>query len=77
MSPSSVRPSTSRIDCMRARLAEQALAGAQHDREDLQPQLVDEVVLQQGAHDPGAGRDDDVPVERCLEADDLVEQVAA
>src|SRR5919108_2128390 len=30
-----------------ARLAEEALALAEHDREDLQPQLVDELVLDQ------------------------------
>jgi len=30
-----------------AGLAEEALAGPEHDREDLQPQLVDQVVLQQ------------------------------
>jgi hypothetical protein len=32
-----------------AGLAEEALAGPEHDREDLQPQLVDQVVLQQRA----------------------------
>src|SRR3989442_10925397 len=34
-----------------AGLAEEALAGAEHDREDLQPQLVDEVVLHQRAQE--------------------------
>jgi len=44
-----------------AGLAEQALAGPEHDRVDEQPQLVDEVVLDQRAPELIAGVDDDVP----------------
>jgi hypothetical protein len=62
MSPSTVWASTRRMGFLVARLAEEALAGAEHDREDLQPQLVDEVVLHQRVHEPEAGRDDDFPV---------------
>ncbi len=43
-------------------LAEQALAVPEHDREDHEPQLVDEVVLSQGAGELIAGRDDDFSV---------------
>src|SRR5260370_15299309 len=45
-----------------AGLAEEARAGPEHDREDLQPQLVDEVVLYQGARQLEAGGDLDFPV---------------
>src|SRR5215207_11120686 len=45
-----------------ARLAEEALARAEHDRIDLQPQLVDQVVLHQRAYELEAGGDDDFPV---------------
>ena len=45
-----------------ARLAEQALAGAEHDREHHQPQLVDEVVLEQRLRELRAAVDDDVAV---------------
>ena len=45
-----------------ARLAEEALAASEHDREDHQPQLVDEVVLEQRLHELGAAVDDDVAV---------------
>jgi len=45
-----------------AGLAEQALAGAEHDGEDLQSELIDEVVLHQRAHELEAGQDDDFPV---------------
>ena len=45
-----------------ARLAEEALAGPEHDREDLQSQLVDEVVLDQRAQELEAAGDDDLPV---------------
>ena len=50
-----------------AGLAEEALAGPEHDREDLQPQLVDEVVLDQRARELEAGGDDDFPVELLLQ----------
>jgi hypothetical protein len=45
-----------------AGLAEESLAGPEHDRVDHQPQLVDQVVLQQRAHERAAGVDDDFPV---------------
>ncbi len=45
-----------------AGLVEEALAGPKHDRVDQQPQLVDQVVLHQRAHELTAARDDDVPV---------------
>src|SRR5438270_13468472 len=45
-----------------AGLAEEARAGPEHDRENLQPQLVDEVVLYQGARQLEAGGDLDFPV---------------
>jgi hypothetical protein len=43
-------------------LAEEALAGPENDREDLQPQLVDEVMLQQRARELEAAGDEDLPV---------------
>ncbi len=43
-------------------LAEETLASPEHDREDDQPQLVDEVVLHQRAHQLIAGVDQDFPV---------------
>ena len=46
-----------------AGLAEEALAGTEHDREDDQPQLVDQVVLDQRAPELIAGVDDDFPVQ--------------
>ena len=45
-----------------AGLAEQALAGPDHERVDEQPKLVDEVVLDQRAPELIAGVDDDIPV---------------
>src|SRR5437899_11355691 len=45
-----------------ARLAEEALAGAEHHRVDLQAQLVDEIVLHQRAYELEAGPDDDFAV---------------
>src|SRR6266545_4907191 len=53
-----------------AGLAEEALAGAEHDRVDLQPQLVDQVVLHQRAYELEAGGDDDFPVELLLQLRD-------
>ena len=41
-------------------LAEQALAGSEHDRVDFQPQFVDQIVLHQGTHQLEAGPDDDI-----------------
>jgi hypothetical protein len=54
-----------------AGLAEEALAIPEHDREDLQPQLVDEVVLHQRAQELEAGGDDDLPVELLLQLRDF------
>src|SRR5271154_2525365 len=48
-------------------LAEQALAGPKHDREDLQSQLVDQVGLYQRAHELEAGQDEDLAVQLLLE----------
>ena len=45
-----------------ADLAEEALAAPEHDRENHQSQLVDQVVLDQRAPKLIAGVDDDVPV---------------
>ena len=45
-----------------AGLAEEALAGPEHDWEDDQPQLVDQVMLDQRAPELIAGRDDDFSV---------------
>jgi hypothetical protein len=50
-----------------AGLAEEALAGPEHDRVDHQPELVDEVVLYQRAPEKEAGVDDDVPVQLLLQ----------
>src|SRR6266566_7623139 len=59
-----------------AGLAEEALASPEHDREDDQPQLVDQVVLDQRAPELIAGVDDDVPVQLLLQFRDLVHHVA-
>src|SRR5215831_18883817 len=59
-----------------AGLAEEARPVAEHDGEDLQPQLVDEVVLQQGVHKPEAGGHDDFSAEALLQVGDLLENVA-
>jgi hypothetical protein len=47
-----------------AGLAEQPRAGPERDREDLQPQLVDQVMLQQRADELEAACDDDVSTGR-------------
>src|SRR5258708_14044322 len=59
-----------------AGLAEEALAGSEHDREDEQPQLVDQVVLHQREPELIAGVDEDFPVQLLLELRDLVLYVA-
>src|SRR3954451_6108747 len=59
-----------------AGLAEEALAGPEHDREDDQPQLVDQVVRDQRAPELVAGRDDDLSVQLLLELRDLGHDVA-
>ncbi len=71
------RPDVDEAHAVHARgLTEEPLAGAEHDRKDLQPHLVDEVVFDQHADNPGAGRDDDVPVEVHLQLRDLAQHVA-
>src|SRR5215211_9113235 len=50
-----------------ARLAEEALAGAQHDGEHHQPNFVDEVELEQRLRQLRAAVDDDVAVDLLLE----------
>src|SRR3989442_5295247 len=59
-----------------AGLAEEALAGPEHDREDLQPQLVDEVVLHERAHELVAGGDDYFPLNLMLEPPRFLHHVA-
>src|SRR4029453_17578382 len=59
-----------------AGLAEEALASPEHDGEDDQPQLVDQVVLQERATQLIAGRDDDLPVELALQLGDLGDPIA-
>src|SRR5262245_10829059 len=59
-----------------AGLAEEALAGAERDREDPQPQLVDEVVLHQRVYELEAGGYDDFPVQLLLQLRDRVHCVA-
>src|SRR5258708_22309645 len=57
-------------------LAEQALAGPEHDRVNEQPQLIDQVVLHERAPELIAGVDDDVPVQLPLQLGDLAHDVA-
>ncbi len=59
-----------------AGLPEEALAGSEHDRVDHQPQLVDQFVLDQRAHELTAGGDDDSPVKLLLQLRDLVHHLA-
>src|SRR5580700_4866859 len=59
-----------------AGLAEEALAGPEHDRVDRQPQLVGEVVLDQRVYELEAGGDDDVPRQLLLQRRDLAHHVA-
>ena len=54
-----------------AGLAEEAPAGPEHDREDHQPQLVDEVMLDQRAHELVAGVDEDLAADLLLQLRDL------
>src|SRR5581483_11049575 len=54
-----------------ARLAEEALPGADDDRVDEQAQLVDEVVLDQRPHELRAAVHDDVPFVPALQRLDL------
>ena len=55
----------------------QALAGAENDREDHEPVLVDEVVLAQGPDQVAAAGDEDVSRHLLLELRDLAGDVAA
>src|SRR6266705_1842249 len=57
------------------RVAEEAFAGPEEDREHHQPQLVDEAVRQQCLHEPGAAMDNDVPCRRLPELRDLLHHV--
>src|SRR5215469_4095379 len=59
-----------------ADLAEEALAGAEHNREDLQPQLVDQVMLHQRADELEAGWNDDAPRDPLLQLRDHLRRVA-
>src|SRR4051795_1826209 len=59
-----------------AGLAEEALAGPEHDREDDQPHLVDQVMLDERAPELIAGRDDDLSVQLLLQLRDLLHDVA-
>ena len=56
--------------------AEEALAVPEHDREDDQPQLVDEVVLEQCASELITRRDLDFSVQLVLELGDLGDNIA-
>src|SRR5215831_14114512 len=56
--------------------AKEALAVSEHDRVDLQPQLVDEVVLNERAQELEAAGDDDIPVELLLQLRDFGHHVA-
>src|SRR5260370_21569183 len=76
MPPSRVWVSRRAHGFLVAGLAEQALADLEGDREDLQPQLVDQVVLDQRAYELKAAGDDDVPVYVLLQRRDLVKHVA-
>src|SRR5207237_8474412 len=59
------------------RVLEEALAGAQNDREDHQAVLVDEVVLHQGPDELGAAVDEDFALAALLQLRDLARDVAA
>src|SRR5947209_19375922 len=59
-----------------AALAEEALAGPEHDREDDQPHLVDQVVVDERAPELIARGDDDFSVELLLELRDFAHYVA-
>src|SRR5215208_7214386 len=59
-----------------ARVAEETLSLAQDDREHHQPELVDEVVLDERTHQGGAAVDDDVDVDLVLQPRDLYRHMA-
>jgi len=52
------------------------MAGPEHNRVDHQPQLVDEVVLYQRAHQATAGGDDDFPAQLLPQLRDLMYHIA-
>src|SRR5689334_20108623 len=60
----------------RVGVREHALAGTEHDREDHQVQLVDEVVRHQPVDELRAARDEDVALELLFQLADLLGQVA-
>jgi hypothetical protein len=59
----SIWVSTRRLGFLFADLAEEALTGPEHGRGNLQPQLVDEVVLDQRAQELEAAGEKDFPAE--------------
>src|SRR5262245_53531236 len=59
-----------------ARFAEQTLAAPEHDREHHQPELVDEISLQERLHERGAAVHDDVSVVLFLQPPDTLVEVA-
>src|SRR5207249_4638054 len=59
-----------------AGLCEKALTSPEHDREYNQPQLVDQVVLQQRAYKPDAAGDDNPPGYPLLQLRDLLHRIA-
>ena len=63
--------SASRSGFLSLDVAEEALAAAEQDREDHQPQLVDEVVLDQPLDQLGAAGDEDDAVDLALQLRDL------
>src|SRR5919204_4736260 len=58
-------------------VAEQPLAAAEHDREDPERQLVDEVVIEQPLDELAAAEDRDVVARAVFQLADLLGQVAA
>src|SRR5919204_2085199 len=59
-----------------ARVAEEPLPIPEHDREDHQPELVDEVVLEERLHEPGTPVDDDVALLLPSQLRDLLRDVS-
>jgi hypothetical protein len=57
-------------------VAEEALAGPEDHREDHQAQLVDQVVVEQRLHEPGAAVDHDVPIDPLSQLGGLLHHVA-
>src|SRR5580692_3458799 len=61
----------------RSAISEQALAGAEHDWEDHQPVLVDELVLGQSPHELSTTSDEDVSCDLLLEPRNLTSKLLA